>query len=385
MSAIEACSQNEFLAAKRNAPIARNTLSDTRETGTAAPSHRKMPEAGMTASPRTTTDEARAALWTGIIGAAKHLGKREPLQIARRPLVVQLKQGATATPVYFIGAGLFEFHLAQLISSEQSVFAVEIAWPSTWHDAAVKNDISACPTLEEMVAPYAAAIRGHAGSSPCVLIGYSFHGSMAFEAAHQLQALGTKVETVMLLDAPADYPAWHRVAWQSLQTIWNSALRGRARQSTWSKLASSWPVVEWSLFEIGKIVKQGFLRTAMRDPGKLTTKLDSLGRPLHWQLIERLYANSLRNYRLRRLNAHGVVFRADRAEDCPSPTVDHSLGWSELFNDGLAVVQMTGGHKTMMQQSPHDLRLAREMSNVLDQSYAKLTQPESVSDAQVTS
>jgi thioesterase domain-containing protein len=111
----------------------------------------------------------------------------------------------------------------------------------------------------------------------------------------------------------------------------------------------------------------------MGHPGKLTTKLDSQGRPLHWQLIERLYANSLRNYRLRRLKSHGVVFRADRAEDCPTPSARYALGWSELFEDGLDVVQMTGGHKTMIQQSPHDLQLAREMSHVLDRSYAKLT------------
>ena len=30
------------------------------------------------------SEEARAALWTGIIGAAKHIGKRERLQAARR-------------------------------------------------------------------------------------------------------------------------------------------------------------------------------------------------------------------------------------------------------------------------------------------------------------
>jgi hypothetical protein len=153
MSAIDAYSQNE---------------------ATPGPSH-------------AASKEARAALWTGIIGAAKHIGKREPLQAARRPLVVQLKPGIATTPVYFIGAGLFEFHLAQLISSEQSVYAVEIAWPSAWHDAAIANDTASCPTLEQLTAPYAAAIRAHAGASPCVLIGYSFNGNIAFEAAHQLQ------------------------------------------------------------------------------------------------------------------------------------------------------------------------------------------------------
>jgi len=38
---------------------------------------------------------------------------------------------------------------------------------------------------------------------------------------------------------------------------------------------------------------------------------------------------------------------------------------------------MTGGHKTMIQQSPHDLRLASEMTHTLDQSYARLNKVES--------
>jgi thioesterase domain-containing protein len=318
------------------------------------------------------SEEARAALWTGIIGAAKHIGKREPLQGARRPLVVQLKPGISTTPVYFIGAGLFEFHLAQLISSEQSVYAVEIAWPSAWHDAAIANDTASCPTLEQLAGTYAAAIRAHAGASPSVLIGYSFNGNIAFEAAHQLQRLGNKVETVILLDAPAEYPSWYNAAWKSLRETWRRASQSDTSQSFIAKLANSWSVASWSLLEVGKLAKQRFLLAVMGDPGKLTTKLDSLGRPLHWQLIERLYANSLRNYRLCTLKSHGVVFRADRAEDCPTPAPDPALGWSALFEDGLDVVQISGGHKTMIQQSPHDLQLAREMSHVLDQSYAKL-------------
>ena len=108
--------------------------------------------------------------------------------------MVQLRQGRSETPVYFIGAGLYELHIAQLMPPEHSVYAVEIAWPAAWHDAAARNDTDATPVLEDMVAPYVAALRAHAGSSPCVLVGYSFNASMAFEIAHQLQAIGSQVE-----------------------------------------------------------------------------------------------------------------------------------------------------------------------------------------------
>ncbi len=272
------------------------------------------------ASPPAATDKARAALWAQIIGTAKHLRKRDAPQTARQPLVLELKQGVAATPVYFIGAGLFEFHLAGLISSEQAIYAVEITWPSEWHDAAVRNNVATCPPLEELVARYTTLIHAHAGTSPCVLIGYSFNGNIAFEAAHQLQALGTRVERVMLLDCPPEYPVWHLAARRSLGQIWNS--RASASQSFAEKLKTSGQVTGWTLVAAAKAAKQSFLWHAIGDPGLLTTKLDTLGRPLHWRLIERLYDHSLRNYRIRPLDSHGVLFRADRAEDCPSPVVD---------------------------------------------------------------
>jgi thioesterase domain-containing protein len=362
MSAIEAYNQDKSSKAEWNTQNNLDIPAGARETETISQPHGTV-QGAMTASPRTSSDEARAALWSGILGTAKHLGKRQPLAAAPRPTVVQLRQGKSDTPVYFIGVGLYEFHLAQLIPSEHSIFAVEISWPSEWHDAAVNNDLHACPSLEQMVALYVAGLSAHAGAKPCVLVGYSFHGSMAFEAAHQLRALGGTVESVLLLDAPAEYPTWYKSAWQNLRQVW--ALAADARLQTTSA------IVRWSLFEMAIAIKYSLLKMLLRVPGKLTTKLDTQGRPMQWHTIERLYANSIRSYKLRRLDARGVVFRADRAEDCPSPIVDYSLGWSNLFGRGLEIVQVTGGHETMMRQSPHDLRLACEMSNVLDQSHDK--------------
>jgi thioesterase domain-containing protein len=92
---------------------------------------------------------------------------------------------------------------------------------------------------------------------------------------------------------------------------------------------------------------------------------------MHWPLIERLYDNSLRSYRLRRLDCRGVLFRADRAEDCPTVKVDYSLGWADLFGKGLDIVQVTGDHFTMMREHPHDQGLARDMSDALDRHCTK--------------
>jgi thioesterase domain-containing protein len=317
-----------------------------------------------------STAEARAAVWTGILGAAKHLGKRAPLPLRQRPTVVQLRQGTSETPVYFIGAGLYELHTAQMMPPQHSIFATEIAWPAAWHDAAARNDTDATPVLEDMVVPYVTALRDHAGSTPCVLVGYSFHASMAFEIAHQLLEKGTQVDLVMILDAPAAYPLPQKIAWKNLRDTWMTGASARSA-SIASRFAVSLSIMRWTLAVAGRFLKRRFVETVWRDPGELTTKLDTLGRPMHWPLIERLYDNSLRSYRVRPLDCRGVLFRADRSEDCPTVNVDDSLGWAGLFGKGLDIIQVTGDHFTMMRENPHDQNLARDMSDALERHCAK--------------
>jgi thioesterase domain-containing protein len=218
--------------------------------------------------------------------------------------------------------------------------------------------------------PYVTALSEHAGSTPCVLVGYSFHASMAFEIAHQLQAKGGKVELVMVLDAPAEYPLPHKIAWKNLRNTWMPGASERVA-SLASRVAISLSIVRWTLAVAGRFLKRRFVESVWRNPGELTTKLDTLGRPMYWPLIERLYDNSLRSYRLRRLDCRGVLFRADRTEDCPSAKVDYSLGWVDLFGKGLEIIQVTGDHYTMMREHPHDQGLAQQMSDALDRHCAK--------------
>jgi thioesterase domain-containing protein len=329
-----------------------------------------MQDSQLKSSSSPMTDEARAAVWTGILGAAKHLGKKAPLPLRQRPTVVQLRQGTSETPVYFIGAGLYELHTAQMMPPQHSIFAAEIAWPAGWHDAAARNDTDATPVLEDMVAPYVTALQAHAGSTPCVLAGYSFHASMAFEIAHQLLEKGSQVDLVMLLDAPAEYPLPHKIAWKNLRNTWMPGASEPAA-SIASRFAVSLSIAHWTLAVAGRFLKRRFVESALRDPGELTTKLDTQGRPMHWPLINRLYDNSLRSYKLRRLDCHGVLFRADRSEDCPSANVDYGLGWADLFGKGFEIIQVTGDHFTMMREHPHDQNLAREMSDALDRHCAK--------------
>jgi thioesterase domain-containing protein len=300
---------------------------------------------------------------------ARHLRNRDLLPIEGRPSLVQLRMGCTETPVYFIGIGLSELNLAQLIGSENSVFAIDIPWPSAWRVAAVHNRTSILPTMEQLVAPYVSALSVHARLSPCVLVGMSFQGLMAFEIAHQFDRRGGKVEMVMLLDAKAKYPAPRRVAWETLKKDRRLVSASDATDGTTQTIASSPTVsllslVEWMLARELKLLGRRFQQSVLGDLGLLTARCDDLGMPLHWALVERVYSNALKNYRLNCLDCRGVLFRADSEEERPVRALDGSLGWDNLFGRGLEIIQMTGDHRTMMNK-PHSLALAREISRVL--------------------
>src|SRR6202451_1300338 len=216
-----------------------------------------MQDSPLKSSLLASSAEARAVVWNGILGAAKHLGKRAPLPLRHVPTVVQRRQGTSETPVYFIGAGLYELNTAQMMPPQHSIFAAEIAWPAAWHDAAARNDTDATPVLEDMVVPYVTALREHAGSAPCVLVGYSFHASMAFEIAHQLLDKGSQVDLVMVLDAPAQYPLPHKIAWKNLRDIWMPGASAPSA-SLASRFAVSLSIVRWTLAVAGRFLKRRF-------------------------------------------------------------------------------------------------------------------------------
>ena len=186
----------------------------------------------------------------GEIGKAKLelmglMIERMPLTIVGKTVqqpsttVVRWQEGDCKPPLYFIGGELPEFRLAQLMGSGRAIFGIRLRWPLAWREAATRKDFSALPRIEQMAAFYAEALRTHTHLSPCMLAGYSFEGIIAFETARQFQAMGGKVEMVILLDSRTKYPppAPHVVAWQQLRKHWGLVLEGQDRSESLLSLA----------------------------------------------------------------------------------------------------------------------------------------------------
>ena len=183
-----------------------------------------------------------------------------------------------------------------------SVFGIESPWPLAWRSALANNRKSDYPSLEQVVAPYVAVLSAHTRSYPCVVAGYSSGGLMVFEAAHQLQKLGGKVELVILIDAllkPPPNP--YQLAWHMWRQNWRHPANGlptdRVLQSLGSRMRSSWRTTSWLL---GKAKSRlwSYMNRPEPDPeadfDQLSRVTDEQGMPLSLELLSDCMLRSIR-------------------------------------------------------------------------------------------
>lgn len=278
----------------------------------------------------------------------------------RRSAVVEMQKGKAERPVYFVYAGPHELRLAELVDNQ--VFGIDVPpWPLEWRAAVANNRISDFPSIEQLVAPYVAALSAHNTSSSCVLAGHSFAGIIAFEMAHQFQRQGGQVDMLMLFDTSATYPTAREVAWRKCRQTWTRAPNGpstdQVTQSMASRLQRSWQTVRWML---GQEARKYF-RSVMSRPGTLTNILDEEGAPLPTRLVERLYTRLLESYSPRALGSRGILFRSGSGFEMYG--LDGSLGWRTLFLLGLEIIPVNGDHLSMFRE--HNRALAEKINETL--------------------
>lgn len=285
--------------------------------------------------------------------------------------VFPLHEGRGELPVYFIYAGPSEFRIARQMGDNHAVFGIEARWPLAWREALTNNTnnkVSAFPSMQQMVAPYVAALRAHTGSSPCALAGLSYAGRIAFEAAYQLQEQGGKVELVFLIDAQAESPNPYRLAWQTWRQDWKQSPNGLPThgyfQSLGLRIGNSWRSTLWVL---GKAKGRlwSYFKHPEPDPDMLTGVLDEHGMPLPWGLMDRLYSEIDKTYRPCSLDSRGVLLRTAEIEGRQIVAADDTLGWGSLFTQGVEIVPIAGNHYSIFgEQIP---TIAREMDRILKQ------------------
>jgi thioesterase domain-containing protein/acyl carrier protein len=282
--------------------------------------------------------------------------------VQQRSSVIQLKQGQTHPPVYFIDAGADQVRLAGLLGGDHLVFGIRVPWPAAWWHALANDQTSSFPRLDQLVALYVEALSSSACSSPCVLAGYSFAGLLAFEVAHQFQSRGGVVDMVLLLDTWARRPTAYEVAWYHWRREWMRGPRGalpyEIARSIGPRLWRSWLITQWLLGKGANKLLRKLRKASIIVGGRNLSSLD---------MQIRLYANMLKSYHPQPLNSRGILFRSESLDDSDERyyrgAVNCSQGWNNLFSGGLEIVSVPGNHVSMMRE--HNKRLAQKITQVL--------------------
>ena len=288
--------------------------------------------------------------------------------------VIQLQPGHTGLPLYVIGARPEECRLAESLGEDRAIFAIDPPMPVEWDRAITAADQAALPTMEELGALYSDVLRAHAGSSPCVILGYSLGGAIAFEAAHALQRAGGNVGLILLVDAGAF--AWSGATrgpvWQSLRWIWRGATGGTRTDHSYlarlsASLANSWRLSLWLKARIPRMLKGRLhsVKNRFSPEAHPSGYLDNQGMPIDQTAIDRFVRIAGRAWRPRPLDARGTLFRSSAPHVELLPGYDFSKGWRALFGRGLEIVQASGDHGSMV----HDeniVGLARQINSVLN-------------------
>jgi thioesterase domain-containing protein len=285
----------------------------------------------------------------------------------RGPQVISFQTGHTGLPLYFIGAGPAEYRIAQTIGEDRAIFAIDVPIPADWLHAITTAD-RPLPTMEQLAALYGDAVRAHAGSSPCVVVGYSFPGKIAFEAARVLQRAGGNLAVVILIDTFAwgGAPGMRTYAWQNLLRIWRGAPGGTAKHTSYigrlsTSLVNSWRLMWWVIAQIPGRMKQ---RAAGRqEPAPLS--MDTEGVPIEWAVAQRLHRVLQKSFHPRPLDASGLLFRAGPGENS-LPGHDFTNGWRNLFARGLTVVHTKGDHASIVHDEQDLAALAQGINAALD-------------------
>jgi thioesterase domain-containing protein len=298
-----------------------------------------------------------------------------------RPRALRLQPGHAGPPLYFIGAGPVEIRIAKLIGKGRAIFGTDVPMPMAWRRAMANADRAAWPTMEQLGALHGDVVLAHAGTSPCVVAGYSFQGKVVIEAARALQRAGGNPALVLLIDSRAWTGTVHGIGqtvWRNLRSTWRGFATGKAEDTRYieslsAPLRNSWYLLRWLLAQAPPGMKRPFARA--RSPNAYIDDangfVDEEGTPVGLANMHLFFRILMMSFQPRPLDAAAVLFRTMHPSDQMLPRGALDQGWGGLFSRGLKIVQVRGDHWSLVRDERNTAALARQINEVLDQ-YASI-------------
>jgi len=228
--------------------------------------------------------------------------------------LVPIQPLGSKRPIFFVhGAGgtvIIYRDLARHLGADQPLYGLQAQ--------GLDGKQSCLTTVEEMASHYLAAIRTIQPEGPYLLGGLSFGGTVAFEMARQLQSKGQQVDLLALLDT---FPGKYEPA-ASL------------------------------LIKLGKMPARDQLDYISRKTGQYARnwkrRIDRMFLPQALKNVRRGIHQAGTQYAPRPYSGDITLFRA--SEKSLRGVHDAYAGWRELAEGKLEVVEIPGGHVSMLSE-----------------------------------
>ncbi len=269
-------------------------------------------------------------------------------QIKQESRLIQFRESHTAGQIFIVDASAGLCSLAQKFDPGPAVFAADVHLDPAVVKAAVENRIKDLPRLEELARPCVNLILQEQANGPCVLIGHSFSGLLAFEVARQLRLAGRTVNAVVILDTTAPLSISYRLK--------NLNLSRMREAFTWR--------ISGAANLIAERLANHSNSNASEYSDALKAELDQYQGSLvnlPWDVRRKINWTARDRYRCRRGAGKGILVRAKGMR----PSLHfQKMGWDGLFLDGLEIVDAEGDHITLL--APENVAgLAKVIQNSL--------------------
>jgi amino acid adenylation domain-containing protein len=269
--------------------------------------------------------------------------------------LVMIQGGGKRTPFFCIhaaGGNVLEYHdLARLLGPEQPFYGLQAK--------GLNGKEEPHTSIKEMAAHYLKEVREVQPEGPYLLGGRSSGGTIAFEMACQLAALGEEVALLALLDT---YPAGYFKLLPGSASLRQRASRYRRRLVSHAENMRQLKSLEKFTYVLRK------LRYA---PQKAKHKLyrraykiyERIGKPLPAALknIEEINFAAVKDYVPQTFDGDVTLFLATDL----TAAYDVHDGWRELVGGQIEVHEITGNHINIIKE-PHVRLLAEKLRGCLE-------------------
>ena len=249
--------------------------------------------------------------------------------------VIALQRHGRALPLFCIcGIHLYQ-ELADQFAPEVPVFGIFVPGDENLYDSATNDAVSSL-SVERMARDYVKAVRDRQPHGPYRLVGVSFGGVLAYEAAQQLSDAGEEVSYLALLDTmlPAALGRnWVRWALEHLHNI-----RQRGPRELVRKIA-------------GRFNRPG---SPVVEPASVADETERLG-----AIRQAVYRAVTRRYVPKPYRGFAMLVRAEDQAFFKSDIADSTYGWGRLV-DRLKISDVPGDHLSILTQ-PHVSLLAKAL------------------------